>query len=93
MKRSTLLILVTSVAMSVAVLPKGFAQISATETAPVTGMKPDRTTAPLGVREAMKRREAVLRQKRADCRAKARIEKIPLARRPAYVKKCVTLTN
>jgi hypothetical protein len=57
-------------------------------TAPVTGMKPDRTAAPLGVREKMREKEAVLRKKRAECRAKAKAEKIPLTKRPAYVKKC-----
>jgi hypothetical protein len=56
--------------------------------APVTGMKPDRTTAPLGVREKMREKEAVQRKKRAECRAKAKAEKIPLTKRPAYVKKC-----
>ena len=59
------------------------------QTAPVTGMKPDRTTAPTGVREKMKEKEAVLRKKRAECRAKAKAEKVPLLKRPAYVKKCM----
>lgn len=61
--------------------------------APVTGMKPDRTTAPLGVREAMVKREAVKRQKRAECRAKAKTEKVPLAKRPSYVKNCRAQSN
>jgi hypothetical protein len=61
--------------------------------APVTGMKPDRTTAPLGVREKMREKEAVLRKKRAECRAKAKAEKIPLTKRPAYVKKCRAEAN
>ena len=59
-------------------------------TAPVTGMKPDRTTAPAGLREKMRSKEAVLRKKRAECRANARAEKVPLFKRPAYVKRCVT---
>jgi hypothetical protein len=62
-------------------------------TAPVTGMKPDRTTAPMGVREAMQKREAAKRQKRAECRAKAKAEKVSLLKRPAYVKKCVAQSN
>ena len=62
-------------------------------TAPVTGMKPDRTTAPLGVREKMQEKEAVQRKKRAECRAKAKAEKIPLVKRPAYVKKCRAEAN
>jgi len=57
--------------------------------APVTGMKPDRTTAPSGVREQMKAKEAVLRKKRAECRVKAKAEKVSLIKRPAYVKKCM----
>jgi hypothetical protein len=62
-------------------------------TAPVTGMKPDRVTAPRGLREAMQKREAVKRQRRADCRARAKAEKVSLMKRPAYVKKCVTRSN
>jgi hypothetical protein len=76
-----------SLAMSLAVLPESFAQT--TDTAPVTGIKPDRTTAPRAVREAMQKREAVIRKKRAECRAKAKAEKVPLLKRPAYVKRCV----
>jgi hypothetical protein len=84
-----------SVAMSLAVPPESFAQTPATDTSttPVTGMKPDRTTAPLAFREAMQKREAVKRQKRADCRAKAKAEKVSLLKRPAYVKSCVTESN
>ena len=58
-------------------------------TAPVTGMKPDRTTAHGGLREKMMTKEAVLRAKRAECRASARAEKVPLFKRPAYVRRCV----
>jgi hypothetical protein len=61
--------------------------------APVTGMKPDRTTAPAGVREAMQKREAEKRKKRAECRAKAKLEKVSLVKRPAYVKKCMAQLN
>jgi hypothetical protein len=77
-----------SVAMSAAVLSEGVAQSSAIDTAPVTGMKPDRTSAPRAVREAMQKREAAIRRKRAACRAEAKAEKVPLLRRPAYVKMC-----
>ena len=65
------------------------APTSNSATAPVTGMKPDRTTAPKGVREKMQSREAVLRAKRAECRANAKAEKVPLMKRPAYVKRCM----
>jgi hypothetical protein len=61
---------------------------TSTQNAPVTGMKPDRTTAPLGMREKMRSKEAVLRKKRAECRAKAKAESVPLYKRPAYLKKC-----
>jgi hypothetical protein len=59
-------------------------------TAPVTGMKPDRTTAPTGMREEMKQKEAALRKKRAACRAEAKAQKVSLVKRPAYVKRCMT---
>ena len=41
----------------------------------------------------MQKREAVKRQKRAECRAKAKVEKVSLVKRPAYVKNCVTQAN
>jgi hypothetical protein len=82
-----------SVAMSLGILPESSAQPRTIDTAPVTGIKPDRTTAPRGVREAMQKREAVIRQKRADCRAKAKAEKVSLMKRPAYVKRCVAQSN
>ena len=87
------------VAVSVAVLLAAPSSVSAQSsttnnpTAPVTGMKPDRTTAPTGVREAMQKRESVKRQKRAECRAKAKAEKVSLVKRPAYVKHCVAQPN
>jgi hypothetical protein len=62
---------------------------SSNPNAAVTGMKPDRTTAPAGVREQMKAKEAGLRKKRAECRAKAKAEKVSLIKRPAYVKGCM----
>ena len=80
------------VALTLAVPPESFAQTSK-DAAPVTGMKPDRVTAPLALREAMQKREAVKRQKRADCRAKAKAEKVALWKRPAYVKRCLTEPN
>jgi len=78
--------------MAAAVAPEGFAQTPTTNspTAPVTGMRPDRTTAPPDVRQAMQKREAAKRQKRAQCRAKARAEKVPLLKRPAFVKRCMS---
>ena len=90
MKRASLLVAAGLAAM-LAVPATGLAQAptSNSPTAPVTGMKPDRTTAPKGLREKMQSREAVLRQKRAECRANARAEKVPLLKRPAYVRMCV----
>ena len=90
MKRTSLLVAAGLAAM-LAVPATGLAQAptSNSATAPVTGMKPDRTTAPNGLREKMMSKEAALRKKRAECRANARAEKVPLFKRPAYVKKCV----
>ena len=42
------------------------AQAPSDPTKPVTGMKPDRTTAPTATRKAMQEKEAVLRKKRAE---------------------------
>jgi hypothetical protein len=90
MKRFSLLT-IASLAVVLAAPAVGLAQTATSNslTAPVTGMKPDRTTAPTGVREKMQAREAVLRKKRAECRANAKAEKVSLLKRPAYVKKCM----
>jgi hypothetical protein len=82
--------LIAAVALAFAVPSQGFAQTSSRDpdTAPVTGMKPDRVTAPRWLREGMAKREAVQRQRRAECRAKAKAEKVPLWKRPAYLKRC-----
>jgi hypothetical protein len=90
MTRASLLV-AAGLAALLAVPAVGMAQTPTTNspTAPVTGMKPDRTTAPAGLREKMRSKEAVLREKRAECRANARAEKVPLFKRPAYVKGCV----
>ncbi len=94
MKRASFLV-VASLAGVFAVPVLGWSQVptTRTETAPVTGMKPDRTTAPLGIREKMQSKEAMLRKKRAECRAKAKAEKVPLLKRPAYLKKCRAEAN
>ena len=90
MKRASLLVAAGLAVMLVAPAA-GLAQTPTTNspTAPVTGMKPDRTTAPGGLREKMMSKEAALRAKRAECRAKAKAEKVSLFKRPAYVKNCV----
>jgi hypothetical protein len=80
-----------SVIAASAVPVKSLAQSSATSpTAPVTGMKPDRTTADTATRKAMREREAALRQKRADCRKQARQQKVALLKRHAFVKACMS---
>jgi hypothetical protein len=88
MKRAALLGAICLALLCAVPLP-GFAQMANPDTAPVTGMKPDRTTAPRLFREAMQKREAVKRKKRATCRAKARAEKVSLLKRPGYVRNCV----
>jgi len=44
----------------------------------------------LVARRAMQEKEAVQRKKRAECRAKAKAEKVSLIKRPAYVKTCMS---
>jgi hypothetical protein len=91
MKRSSFLV-AASLAVMLAAPAAGLAQAPTTDkpNAPVTGMKPDRTTATAANRKAMQEKEAVKRQKRAECRAKAKAEKISLVKRPAFVKKCTS---
>jgi hypothetical protein len=59
-------------------------------TAPVTGMKPDRTVADPATRKAIRERLTTLREKRAACRKQARQQKIPLLKRRAYVRACMS---
>ena len=59
-------------------------------TAPVTGMRPDRTTADAATRKAMRENENALRQKRAGCRKQARQQKIALLKRRAFVRACMS---
>ena len=91
MKRTSFLV-ATSVAVVLAVPAAGLAQTPTSDkpNAAVTGMKPDRTTAPAAARKAMQEKEAVQRKKRAECRAKAKAEKVALTKRLVYVKNCVS---
>ena len=94
MKYASVLV-AAGLAFMLAVASESVAQTSTSNssTGPVTGMKPDRVTAPRYFREAMQKREAVKRQKRHDCRVKARAEKVSLLKRPAYVKNCVAQSS
>jgi hypothetical protein len=81
MTAAAALILASHVAFAQEVTPKGA----------VTGMKPDRTTADTATRQAIRAKEATMRQKRSDCRKQARAEKVPLLKRHAFVTNCVGL--
>ena len=85
MKRFALLIAIGLIAAPT--IPTiGYAQ---TTTAPMTGMKPDRTTADATTRKAMREKEAALRAKRAECRKQARDQKLSFLKRISYVRECV----
>jgi hypothetical protein len=77
------------IAVAVALAIPAGSDVQAQDTKPVTGMKPDRVTAPKAARKAMLEKEAALRKKRTECRAKAKAEKVSLLKRPAYVKECM----
>jgi hypothetical protein len=53
-------------------------------------MKPDRTIADPATRKAIRARLKALREKRAACRKQARQHKIPLLKRRAYVRACMS---
>ena len=89
MKHSAVLIAITMVA-SLALPAISSAQAPADKTAPMTGIKPDRTIADPATRKAMHEKEAALKHKRADCRAKAKAEKIALLKRLGYVRDCMS---
>jgi hypothetical protein len=91
MKRASILV-TSGLVIALAVPAVSLAQVPTTNspTAPVTGMKPDRTTSPPPVRVIKRAKEERLRMKRTECRAKARAEKVSLPKRPAYVKKCMS---
>src|SRR5262249_5897957 len=89
MKFFATLIAITVIAASAPVA--SLAQAPATSpTAPVTGMKPDRTTADTATHKVMRAKEAALRAKRSDCRKQARQQKVPLLKRRAFVKACMS---
>jgi hypothetical protein len=84
MKRFALVIAIGLIALSG--VPTGsYAQ----QLPPVTGMKPDRTTADPATRKAMQEKEAALRAKRADCRRQARAQKLSLLKRIDFVRECM----
>ena len=91
MKRASFLV-TSGLVLALAVPAVSLAQTPTTNspTAPVTGMKPDRTTSPPEVRVIKRAKEEQLRMKRTECRAKAKAEKVSLRKRPAYVKKCMS---
>jgi hypothetical protein len=85
------ILIAISVIVALAAPVTSLAQSPATSpTAPVTGIKPDRTIADPVARKAMREREAALQQKRADCRKQARQQKVPLLKRRTFVKNCMS---
>ena len=91
MKRFALLVLAT---IGVAMPSIGYGQTSAPSAAtpnntPVTGMRPDRTTASPAARQKMQQRESALRKKRAECRQQARDQKISLLKRRSFIRDCM----
>jgi hypothetical protein len=58
-------------------------------TAPMTGIKPDRTVADPATRQKMRQKESVLRQKRAECRKEARDQKISILKRRSFIRDCM----
>ena len=89
MKFFAILIAISVIATSAAAV-KSHAQTSTSPPTAVTGMKPDRTTADTATRKAMREKEMALRQKWADCRQQARQQKVPLLKRRAFVKGCIS---
>ena len=88
MNRLAMLIAIGLIAASVApveILAQGLGP-----TTPVTGIKPDRTVADPTVRKILSERRAVLRQKRIDCGKEAREQKVPLLKRRAFLKDCMS---
>jgi hypothetical protein len=80
---ATLIVLVPAAASAQTVSPPP------SSTAPVTGMRPDRTTADPSTRQHMQRREAALREKRVACRKEAREQKISLFKRRSFMRRCM----
>ena len=85
------MLIAISVVVTLAAPVMSLAQTPATTpTAPVTGIKPDRTVADPATRKAMREKEAARGQKRADCRKQARQQKVSLLKRRAFVKECMS---
>jgi hypothetical protein len=78
-------VIAASVAAPVEILAQG-----SSPAAPVTGIKPDRTIANPATRKAMREKRAALQQKRAECRNQARQQKVPLLKRRAFIRDCMS---
>ena len=89
--KSFIIQLTISMILALSTPVTSFAQQSppSSPTEPMTGMKPDRTTADTATRKSMHEKESALRQKRTDCRKQARQEKISLLKRSAFVSDCI----
>ena len=84
-------VLAATILLALLVIPDvASAQAPANPNAPMTGMKPDRTTATTSTRKHMQGKESMLRKRRTECRAQATAEKVALLKRPAYVKRCMS---
>ena len=89
MKSFAVLIALGLIAVAAPVAGRAQAQ-APSSTAPVTGMKPDRTVADPATRNAIRERLTTARQKRVACRQQARQQKIPLLKRRAFVRACMS---
>jgi hypothetical protein len=58
-------------------------------TAPVTGIRPDRTTADRATRQHMQQKETALRDKRLACRKEAREQRVSLFKRRSFLRSCM----
>ena len=86
-----IIMILAAVIAGILVPAAGSAQMAAppSNTAPVTGMKPDRTTADPSMRQRMQRRETELRAKRLACQKEAREQKISLFKRRSFLRRCM----
>jgi hypothetical protein len=87
-----LAILITINIIAASTIPNlAYAQTPApSTTAPMTGMKPDRTITDEESRQVMRAKQATLKYKRAECSKRAKKQKLSLLKRQSFIHDCMS---
>src|SRR5665811_1145955 len=92
MTRLAVLITITITIIAASTIPNlVYAQTpTPSTTAPMTGMKPDRTVADEETRQVMRAKQATLKYRRSECRQRAKRQKLSLLKRRSFIHDCMS---